>query len=393
VRSIPLAITSLLALPLCQAEAASITGTTTFLLDGNRMYAELGFVRADGCVHQALAFVDMGSPTMALRESLYEELQLALHRPLRFKVGDLVIEVPDRDVTKEPGAPSSLGSQLKVEGTFPAGILQKYRVQIDYQRRTLTLSQHHASIPKGVAVSFQINEATGLIAVPANIDGKAYWITVDNGSAYTWIRQSTARIWLRSHPDWERGTGAVGPSNMMMSGDSTETDGTLLRIPEMSLGALLLESVGALAVGSGHLLPGNVDLFDWYSQKNAVPVIGWIGGNVLQAFQLTIDYPSRTSYWLRQKDPESRELDSVGLTLRYTNHSFVVAAIATKNGKPTVEGVLPDDKLIKVDQLDTGTATWGAIYDALHGKPGEARSLILERNGQRLAIDAKVTGF
>jgi hypothetical protein len=180
---------------------------------------------------------------------------------------------------------------------------------------------------------------------------------------------------------------------MMMSGDSTETDGTLLRIPEMSLGALLLESVGALAVGSGHLLPGNVDLFDWYSQKNAVPVIGWIGGNVLQAFQLTIDYPSRTSYWLRQKDPESRELDQVGLTLRYTNHSFVVAAIARKNGKPTVEGVLPDDKLIKVDQLDTETATWGAIYDALHGKPGQARSLILERNGQRLAIDAKVTGF
>src|SRR5215469_11900304 len=80
-RIIGLAITWLLALPLCQAEAVSITGTTTFLLDGNRMYAELGFVRGDRSVHQTLAFVDMGSPDITLRESLYEELQLALHRP------------------------------------------------------------------------------------------------------------------------------------------------------------------------------------------------------------------------------------------------------------------------------------------------------------------------
>ena len=122
-------------------------------------------------------------------------------------------------------------------------------------------------------------------------------------------------------------------------------------------------------------------------------MIGWIGGNVLQGFRPTIDYPSRTSYWLKQRDPEPGELDQVGLTFRYKDHSFVVAGIATRNGEPTVEGVLLGDRLIKVDQLDTRTATWGAVYDALHGKPGEARTLILERNGQRLAIDTRVTGF
>ena len=54
-------------------------------------------------------------------------------------------------------------------------------------------------------------------------NGKAYPITIDNGSGYTWIRKSVAREWLSRHPDWQRGTGAVGPSNMRMAGDGIET--------------------------------------------------------------------------------------------------------------------------------------------------------------------------
>jgi len=34
-----------------------------------------------------------------------------------------------------------------------------------------------------------------------------------------------------------------------------------------------------------------------------------------------------------------------------------------------------------------------AIYDAMHGKPGEVRNLLLERNGKRFRVPAKVTAF
>ena len=63
----------------------------------------------------------------------------------------------------------------------------------------------------------------------ASIDAKSYAITIDNGSAYTWFRQRTVKEWLLAHPDWERGTGAVGASTMMMSGDGAEASGILLR--------------------------------------------------------------------------------------------------------------------------------------------------------------------
>jgi C-terminal processing protease CtpA/Prc len=99
------------------------------------------------------------------------------------------------------------------------------------------------------------------------------------------------------------------------------------------------------------------------------------------------------SYWLKQTTPDSHDLDQVGLTLRSEGSQYVIAAVATKNGRPTVEGVLPGDKLIRVGGLELSQATWGAIFEALHGKPAESRSLILERNGNRFTVVAKVTGF
>lgn len=52
------------------------------------------------------------------------------------------------------------------------------------------------------------------------------------------------------------------------------------------------------------------------------------------------------------------------LRMRFEGGEFFVATIARNNSRPTVEGVLPGDKLIRVGDLDTTHATWGAIYDA-----------------------------
>jgi len=379
--------------PNLHAQNSSPISTTSFVLDGNRIYAELKFLRADGSVHRALAFVDMGGPDMTLTSALFDEMRVAQNSPLRFQIGEMTVEVPAAKVQRESGSPFSVGADLKVEATLPASVLERYVVVIDYQKRVLEFAAPGALKPQGVPVPFRINRKTGLIAVDAVIDGKSYPVTIDNGSAYTWFDAKAPRAWLAAHPEWQRGVGAVGASNMMMSGDATETSGTLLRIPVISLGALLLRDVGALAVGPSRNFPGNLELFDWYSQKNAVPVIGWIGGNVLKSFRLTIDYPNKMMYWTKQSEPDSHDLDQVGLTLRSEKREFFIAAVAKKNGVPAVNGVLPGDKLISVDALDLSQATWGAIFAALHGKPGDVRSLALERNRKRFTVAARVTAF
>jgi len=307
----------LLASSLSFARGSPSKGTAAFVFDGNRTYVELSFVRQDRSVHKALAFVDMGGPSMILTDSLFNELQIDHNRSLLFRLGDLTVEVPGAEVIKESVEPYSIGSELKVEGTLSASILQRYQVVIDYQKRNLTFAQPRTLKPRGIPVRFHINQKTGLLSVDASIGGETYPMTIDNGSAYTWFRQSAAKSWLVSHPDWDRGVGAVGASNMMMSGDDAESSGILLRIPQISLGSLILNDVGALAPGSVRSFPGNLDLFDWYSQKNASAVVGWIGGNVLKRFKLTIDYPNHLMYWLQQTNPDSADFNQVGLTLRF----------------------------------------------------------------------------
>jgi hypothetical protein len=327
---------------------------------------------------------------MIVSEALFKELQLDGKKSLTLQVGEMPVHVDAGAVAKDAWLPFPISDDRKVEALLPAGVLQKFQVMIDYAKRSLTLAEPGILKPEGTAVTIRVNQETGLIVVDAGIDGKSYPVTMDCGSAYTWLRKATAQRWLAAHPEWERGIGAVGASNMRMADDGIEAMGTLLRIPEIQLGALRLPQIGALAIGPSKT---NWDFMDWYSKKNPVPVIGWLGGNVLRGFRITIDYPNRTSYWLRQADLDPQDLDQVGLTLEAKGGAYFVSAIATQKGKPTVEGVDVGDKLLQIGGLQTKAATRGMIYEAMHGKPGELRALLLERNGKQFTIHASVMTF
>jgi hypothetical protein len=94
-------------------------------------------------------------------------LQLDRKPLLEFRVGDLTVRMDASAVTGDPDEPYSVGSDLKVEGLLPAGVLKNYEVVIDYQRRTLTLVQPGARKPAGVPVPARVNDTTGLVTVEA----------------------------------------------------------------------------------------------------------------------------------------------------------------------------------------------------------------------------------
>jgi hypothetical protein len=366
------------------------SGTAPFIFEGNRIFAEVGIVRPDGTLHNALTFVDLGSPSTIISPALFKEMHLDQNKQLVFRIGEMEVRVDSSVVTSDPSLPYSIGSHRNVELLLPAGVMRKYQVVIDYAQRALTFARPGTLHPEGVRVPFRMNEATGVIAVNSKINGKSYPITIDCGSAYTWIKRSVAQEWLDQHPNWERGTGAVGASNMRMADDGIEAAGTLLRVPAIELGSLRLHEIGALAIGPS---TKDGDLIDWYSRKNPVPVIGWLGGNALRGFRITIDFPNRESYWLSQTPLDPHDLDQVGLTLALKNSGYFVAAITTRNGKPAVEGVQVGDKLLRVDSLELRTSTWGAIFSAMHGKPGDIRTLSIERNGEPFTVQATIQAF
>jgi hypothetical protein len=366
------------------------SGTAPFVLDGNRVYAQIAFTTKEGKLRKALLFVDLGSPSMIVSKELYQELDPSSHKRLGLRIGELDVPLESGIVSSDDWLPFSIGEGRKVEGLLPAGILQNYQVRFDYAAQTMTLARPGTLRLQGTALPFRLNTKTGLIAIEAWIDGQPYPITIDNGSGYTWVRDAAAQRWFARHPDWQRGKGAVGPSNMRMADDGIETAGALVRIPEVKLGTLRVEHVGALAIAPddhGH------DLMDWYSAKNAVPVIGWLGGNVLRHFRITIDYPQHISYWERQSALDTHDLDYIGLTLLFRQGEYFVGRIATRDGRPTVMGAQVGDKLVQIGSLQTHGASREAIFAAMHGKPGEIRSLVLEREGSRIQVQAPITAF
>ncbi|HEX3702851.1 MAG TPA: hypothetical protein VHU82_05940 [Vicinamibacterales bacterium] len=390
---LPLVLALLLPAAPGSAQSSPSSGSTALVLAGNRVYAELSFVRPGGSIHKALAFVDMGSPRASVSSSLFSDLQLDKQASLTFRVGLMPVTIPVSQVTLDRDEPHSVGSTLLVEAVLPASVLQAYQVVLDYRARSLTLARPGVLTPSGIPIPFHINQETGLIAVDASIAGASYPLTIDSGSAYTWLRQSAAAEWISTHPGWKRGVGAVGASNMRMAGDGAESSGVLLRLPEVRIGPLTLKDVGALGAGPSEGPIANVDLFDWYSTKNTVPVIGWLGGNVLKAFRLTIDYPGRVIYWLEQAGLDADDMTQVGLTLQTLRDDYIVDAVATKSGRPTVEGVQRGDRLVSINGRQTRHAPRGAVYAALHGKAGDLRTLVLERGGRRIKVIARVTAF
>jgi hypothetical protein len=345
------------------------SATLPFLFDDNRMFVELEFIRPDGSTRKALAYVNMGQAAPILTDDLFRELQIDKGKPLDFRFGAMALSVNaaatltqadamsftiDLSGSAKPDKPHFGGNEfakhffapLPVEAVLPAGVLQNFQVVMDYDAKTLTLAAPGTIKPEGVTVPVRLNDQTGLITAETIIGGKKHDIVIDNGGSYTVLRASAVNAMLDGHPDWQRGVGAVGEANTLMGGPDAVAP--MLRVPQMDLGALHLNDIGIVGSGMGSTMGWLLGGFFWdyYSDKAGVDVDGWFGGNVLEGFRLTIDYPNRMTYWQKENDLDPHDLDQVGITLVRAADKYAVGGIALKDGKETVEGVQVGDTLV-----------------------------------------------
>lgn len=365
------------------------SGTAPLIFDGNRILVELTFRRPGGGTRKALVYVDTGRPEIAVGRQLVRDLQLEADKPLRMEIGGMPIAVASNAIITTHEADSFFPG-LKVEAVLPASVLLKYQVELDYPNRKMTVAQPGTLKPEGAAVPCRVNEKTGLAAVEITVAGRRYPLAIDTGAGYTWLSYRTVQEWLRAHPDWLRGTGAVGAANF--GAWMGEAHGIIIRLPEMALGSSRLREVGAMGIYNGPPADGG-EMFDWYSKKTPGPVVGFLGGNVLKAFRLTLDYPNQVTYWQQVEAVEAHDLDQVGVTLHVRGGEYFVARVAWIHGERLVDDVEPGDKLVRITEFEVTGAPYGEVIDALHGKPGDVRTLFLERAGRPFRVSAKVHRF
>ena len=370
------------------------SATLPMLVDDNRLFVEMEVLRPDGSVRKLLAFVNMGQPAPNISTGLYHDLGIDQGKALELRFGTLPIRIDATAVQPSDGA-AQLFAPLPAEMMLPAGVLQNFEVVLDYGKRTMTLAAPGTLKPEGIPVPMALNPGTGLVTLATMVDGKPYKFVIDNGGSYSVFRAETVEAMLKGHPEWLRASSAIGEANNSIDNTGFDSDSPVLKLPYLTAGGLTLDTVGVNGAGMGTTLGTLVGPIFWnqYSDKAGLKVDGWLGGNVLSNYRLTIDYAQHMTWWLKVAPTDSSDLNQVGVTLGRDQKGYKIAAIAHKNGQPTVNGVEPGDLLVAVDGLKTQGATRGQVLTSLHGVPGERRHLVLERAGKRVEVDAKITAF
>ncbi|MFE1602538.1 peptide-binding protein [Methylobacterium sp. ID0610] len=395
-----------LAAPQKPAARAESVGAVPFILDAQRILLTVQVETPDGRSRAVLAWFNMGMPAPVLAKPLYRDLGIGDGRPLTIRLGTAVLTAAPATVVDGDGKIDGESefqhyfAPHPVELVLPAALFRERIVTIDYGRRTLAVAEAGTIRPEGEAVPFALNPETGFAVIKAGIGGGLHSFVLDAGSGYTWVRGEVLERWLAAHPDWHRATGAVGQSNNAMVDFDFEKKGVVARIPALTLGAVTLERIGILGTAPllgriGDTLLGNLFWDNW--QKAATePVVGWIGGNVLKQFRVTLDYPARTVFLKRVAPADAHDLDQIPVTLvRRGSRTYVggLVAPAQRSAEVGEPDLKVGDEILSVDGMPVPGATKQAVLSALHGMPGAVRRVVVDRNGTQVEARAIVAAF
>ncbi|MGE7413711.1 peptide-binding protein [Methylobacterium tarhaniae] len=369
----------------------------------HRWLVALAFVRPDGSERRATAWVNFGTPAPILSRTLARDLGLDRGHDLRFRLGTVAVRVAGDFVAEGPRLPAGqdLLAQLfaprPVEAVLPAGVLRAFAVGLDPSTGTLTLGPSGSLPARGVALPVRIAQESGLVTAEAAVAGERATFVLDPGASYTWLRGRTGAAWLARHPDWERARGAVGRSAVAMADLGLEQEGTVLRLPELALGPLVLPELGALATGplGGAVVEATLGEIFWdtWQKPAGRQVDGWLGNNALGTGRLTIDYAAGWVRFERQRQLDPHDLDGIGLALVRRGEGYAVGQVATREGRPLVAGIAGGDVLRRVDGRPVAGLATDALIAALSGRAGTRRLLDLERDGVPIALEAEAVSL
>jgi hypothetical protein len=379
-----------------QASAAASV-TVPFVLDHNRMLVDVEMQRKDGSWRTARLWVDTGEPSFSMSEDLARDLGVDLSTlaydpdirlPGGVRIGGMPLDFTD--IETHVSRTAWMFNAMHNDAHISSRVLARYDVVFDYPARLLTIAGPGTLKHRGVRAPAAVNPKTGIVQIDAVMDGDSLSFALDMGASYSFVDSAVVTRLLGRHPNLPRIVGAAGCANMWGWWPPDEEHALVVRVPEIMWGPVRLSGVGLVSVPA--VQPGGPALGAWYSRKTARPVNGFLGPNAFKAYRVEIDYAGSVVYFEKGPGPDdSTDMDLVGLTLRPENDgSYTVIGIVSKDGTPTVEGVEPGDKLLLVGELEVTGVTMGTVVDALRGRPGDIRILMLERDGTELTVEATV---
>lgn len=394
------ALITVFLLQLCAfAQLASKAVTVPITLDHNRTIIDVYLPLPDGQKKRVRAWVDNGNTELWVTEDLAKKLGLSLtgdpkpalygkeravQAPKDLQLGGMTISLAGVQDAEAILDRESVAPGCSAEITIPSTVLRNYDVLFDYPNRQFTIGPPGTIQFKGATSKILLDSKTGLVQVPSKIAGQEFNLALDVGASITVLSAEQIAQWHKAEPAWSYMIGGVGAGNMW--GGKEEIHWALLRIPTIQFGSSTLTNVAAASFPDEEL--------KWFQNRAGVPTVGLVGANALTGFRVGIDYANSMFYLEGTGRASTPDMDVVGLMLRpQPDKRFMVVGVAEYEEKPSVPEVKPGDFLLGVDGAPATGATMGQVWSLLGGTPGKKRTLMFEREGKRLTVDAPVRRF
>ena len=376
-----------------QIELTNTSATVPLYIENNRPFIDLEFTRPDKSIRKARFWVDTGGGGFIMVEPLARDLGLRFGPVVseggsQFATTDVpVARIGSMELNLEGArtmvaiGQSSMMPGVPAEGLLPGHVLMRYHIVFDYPGSRFTISKSGTVKPRGSALPSPINQRSGFPRIEAKIGQQSYGFLLDTGASFTMVSQDMLDKWGTEHPDWPRVKGAVGAANMGIG--AMEADGTMMRVPRFEISTFQLTGAAVVSRPTG--------TFERYmSQMMTAPIIGAIGGNILKAFRVEIDYVNGAAYLDGKARPDANDLDVVGITLLpQRDGTYSIAGISEQSNQ-ALQVARRGDRLINVGTLKVTGAPIALVIDSLRGKPGETRVLLLERDGKQFEVRAPI---
>lgn len=272
-------------------------------------------------------------------------------------------------------------SGVPAEGLFPGSALARYQVIFDYPHRQFTIGEPGSFGLLGKPIPLAAHPRSGFPRVEIEVAGETYGMLLDTGASYTMISRALAERWSTEHPEWPCAEGAIAAPNM---GHEVDRSALMLRVPEVIWGGFRLRDVGVVSRPVGTFEERMAPLV-------SRPILGALGGNILKAFRLELQYDRSVLGLEQYAQPDPHDTDLVGIALLpHGDGRYTVCHVAGASSRVLADSVRPGDRLLSVDGRAVQGIPLGRAVDMLRGRPGEMHTLVLQRGDERIEVHVPV---
>ncbi|MCS6973080.1 MAG: aspartyl protease family protein [Cyclobacteriaceae bacterium] len=267
-----------------------------------------------------------------------------------------------------------------VHGILGYELFSRFVVQLDYQRKIMTLMMPDKFKPskKFTAIPLRIQDTKPYLLAPISIDSGHTLnakLLVDTGASHS--------LMLETDSDPRIHLPARTVSGVLGRGLGGAITGKIGRIQSIELGNRVIRNVLANFPDPESYFPDSLI-------TSRVDRNGTLGGELLSRFTVVINFPQEKIY-LKPNNQLRREFyfNMSGLNIRAKGASLNMFEVSEVRAGSAGEeaGILPGDLILSINNMPTSSMKLEHINALFNSKPGRKLRLTISRAGQNKSVE------